>query len=182
MKKSTKGAVAAAAAGVLLLGGAGSLAFWSDSLTVGGDTISSGHLSLDDTTGASDICADSVWTLDAAETGSAFDPTTDELVPGDVLTKECTFDVSAVGNHLGANLDVAGGEIDPASTLTPVTVDASFTVGGATATSITESNDGDEVKATLELTFPSGLAIDNSSQDKSLDLSSYTVTATQAHS
>ena len=48
MKKSTKGALAATTAGVLLLGGAGSLAFWSDS--IGGSTISSGHISLDDTT------------------------------------------------------------------------------------------------------------------------------------
>lgn len=182
MKKSTKGAVAAAAAGVLLLGGAGSLAFWSDSLTVGGDTISSGHLSLDDTTGVSDICADAPWILDAAETGSAFDPTTDKLVPGDVLTKDCTFEVNAVGNHLKANLDVTGGEVDALSTLTPVTSVASFTVAGATSTSITEANDGEEVKATVELTFPLGLAIDNTSQDKSLDLSSYTVTATQDHS
>ena len=46
MKKSTKGALAAAAAGSLLLGGAGSLAYWTDAETVGGGSIASGHLKL----------------------------------------------------------------------------------------------------------------------------------------
>ncbi len=38
MNKTTKGALAASAAAVLLLGGAGSLAYWSDAETIqGGD-------------------------------------------------------------------------------------------------------------------------------------------------
>ncbi|MDI9944213.1 alternate-type signal peptide domain-containing protein [Rhodococcus sp. 1.20] len=47
MKKQTKGAIAAAAAGALLLGGAGSLAVWSDSADVsGGGPVTSGALDL----------------------------------------------------------------------------------------------------------------------------------------
>ena len=58
MKKSTKGAVAVAAAAVLLTGGAGTLAYWSDSVDLPGGSISSGSLSL----GTPD-CG-SGWTLD----------------------------------------------------------------------------------------------------------------------
>ncbi len=39
MKKSTKGALAAAAAGSLLLGGAGSLAYWTDAESITGTSI-----------------------------------------------------------------------------------------------------------------------------------------------
>ena len=64
MKKSTKGAFAAAAAGSLLLGGAGSLAYWTDASTVDGKAITSGHLQLNPITAT---CDDS-WQLD----GEAF--------------------------------------------------------------------------------------------------------------
>lgn len=181
VKKSTKGAVAAAAAGVLLLGGAGSLAFWSDSVTIGGDTINSGHLSLDDTTGTDDTCANAPWLMDSAEPGSAFNPLTDKIVPGDTLTKFCTFDVSAIGNHLRADLAATGGTAS-GTLAPPVTVSSVFTVAGATVTGITEANNGNELKSKITLTFPKGLTKDNTSQGKSLNLTSYVVTATQDHS
>ena len=44
MKKSTKGAVAAAAAGVLLLGGAGSLAYWTADGAADGGSITAGGI------------------------------------------------------------------------------------------------------------------------------------------
>jgi alternate signal-mediated exported protein len=178
MNKSSKGAIAAAAAGALLLGGAGSLAYWSDSVTIGGDTISAGKMSLVDTTGSTDDCADAAWLLDG---GATFDPQTSALVPGDVLTKECTFDITAVGDHLAADLTTTGGAATGAlaAKLTP---SAAFTVAGASATSITDDNDGDELTATLQLTFPEGATSDNSSQELSLVLSDYTVALTQDHS
>ena len=166
MNKSTKGALAATTAGVLLLGGAGSLAFWSDSVTIGGSTISSGHISLDDTTAGD--CAGADWVLDDGEAtaGAVFDPASSTLVPGDSITKTCTFDVTAAGDDLSPD----------------VTTTAVFTVGGATATTITEDNDGDELEATITLSFPYGVTSDNLSQDDSLDLSDFTVALTQVHS
>ena len=185
MNKSTKGALAATTAGVLLLGGAGSLAFWSDSLTIGGSTISSGHISLDDTTAGD--CANAAWILDSGEAvaGAVFDPATSTLVPGDSISKTCTFDVTASGDHLRATLGATGGEEAAPATgedLSPdVTTTAVFTVAGATATSITEGNDGDELEAKITLSFPYGVVSDNLSQDDSLDLSDYTVALTQVH-
>ena len=185
MNKSTKGALAATTAGVLLLGGAGSLAFWSDSITIGGSTISSGHISLDDTTVGD--CAGADWILDNGETtaGAVFDPATSTLVPGDSITKTCTFDVTARGDHLRATLAATGGaESAPATgnDLSPkVTTTAAFTVAGASATTITEGNNGDELEAKITLSFPYGATSDNPSQDGSLDLSAYTVALTQVH-
>src|SRR5687767_11072956 len=46
MSKTFKGAGAAIVAGVLLIGGAGSLAYWSDAEGVTGGSISSGELKL----------------------------------------------------------------------------------------------------------------------------------------
>ncbi|MBD8870918.1 alternate-type signal peptide domain-containing protein [Nocardioides donggukensis] len=180
MRNSTKGAVAAATAGVLLLGGAGSLAYWSDAVTIGGSTISSGQMSLDDTTGDADSCAAADWILDGDEaTADAVFGTGSTLVPGDVITKECTFDVNAVGDHLRATLATTGGA-STGDLAAKVTTAASFTIGDATITEITEGNDGEELKATITVTFPYG-AEDNTSQDLALELSDYTVSLTQVH-
>lgn len=46
MKKSTKGAVAAAATAVLLLGGGTSLAYWTATGTAAGGSITAGTLTL----------------------------------------------------------------------------------------------------------------------------------------
>ena len=184
MNKTTKGALAATTAGVLLLGGAGSLAFWSDSLTIGGSTISSGHISLDDTTVGD--CADADWLLDGDEAtaDAVFDPATSRLVPGDSITKTCTFDINAVGDHLRATLaatggaeqaPVAGGDLRPA-----VNTTAEFTVDDLTVSTITEDNNTDELEAKITLEFPYGVEA-NASQDDSLDLSAYTVSLTQVH-
>jgi alternate signal-mediated exported protein len=188
MKNTTKGALAATAATALLLGGAGSLAYWSDSVTIGGGTITAGHISLDDTTGAGDDCSTASWTLDNGEVvagavftpGPASDAGESRLVPGDVITKVCTFNVNALGEHLRATLGTTGGA-STGDLTAEVTTSAVFTIGGATVTTITEANNNAELKATITLTF-NGPAATNASQDDELDLSDYTVSLTQVHS
>ena len=178
MNKASKGALAALAAGVLLLGGAGSLAFWTDTAEVAGGAINSGELSLTDTTPGT--CADADWVLDDDEipAGVSFDPATDTLVPGDELTKTCTFTVNADGTHLRADLAAGGGTASGA--LAPaLSVTGAFTVGSATVTSITEADDGEELTAAITLTFDP--AADNTTQVQTAMLSDYTVTLTQDH-
>lgn len=178
MNKTTKGALAAGAAGALLLGGAGSLAYWNATADVAGGAINSGKLTLEDTT--TGTCADADWILDDAEepAGAVFDPAADTLVPGDVLTKECTYTIGAEGTHLRADLSTSGGEAsgDLSSALD---VSSTFTVDGAAATSVTEADDGSELAATISVTFDP--ASDNSTQEKDATLSDYVVTLTQAH-
>ncbi|HET6153923.1 MAG TPA: alternate-type signal peptide domain-containing protein [Marmoricola sp.] len=178
MNKSTKGALAAAAGGVLLLGGAGSLAYWNDAASVAGGTINSGKLSLTDTT--TGTCSSAPWTIDAAESpaGVTFDPATDTLVPGDVLTKHCSYTIGAQGTHLRATVNATGGVATGA--LAPaLTVAGAFTVAGAPVTSITSANDGNTLDAAISVTFaPSS---DNTTQLTSATLSSYVVSLQQVH-
>ncbi len=188
MKKSTKGAVAAAASGVLLLGGAGSLAFWSDSDIIGGGTINAGHISLDDTTLGSnpdplvttdDGCANAPFILDAGESGATVFGASSHLVPGDVLTKICTFNVNASGDHLRATLAATGGA-GTGALAAETTTGAAFTVANVTQTTLTQADNGSEVKATITVTFPYGAATNNS-QDDQLNVGAYTIALTQVH-
>ena len=56
MNKTVKGAFAAGTAAFLLVGGAGSLAYWNDTANVAGSTINSGTLTLD-----SSSCGTAAW-------------------------------------------------------------------------------------------------------------------------
>ena len=194
MKKSTKGALAAAAAAVLLLGGAGSLAYWNSESNVNGGTFDSGELSLaaPDCDGTNDGTAGTaVWTIDTTD---AVVTTSTRIVPGDVLTKVCFIDITAVGDHLGADLDVttpptwvtAGSDTELTSKLVPT---ATFLVGGATAASITEDDDittdgTGEIEATISIDFPIGTTVDNTTNAPgglTAILDQVKVTATQTH-
>jgi alternate signal-mediated exported protein len=93
MNRTTKGALAAGAAGALLLGGVGTLAFWTDTEVITGTDIDSGHLQL-----VSPDCTG--WLLDG---GAAY--VAQVLVPGDILTQVCEYTVTADGEHLTASFD-----------------------------------------------------------------------------
>lgn len=175
MKKSTKGAIAAVGAAALLLGGAGTLAYWNADAAIGGATINAGELKLTDTDG----CAGVSWTLDSAEAGAsvAFDPGTMHVVPGDVLTKSCNYTIVADGEHLRATATTAGGS--KTSGALGVTSTAAFQVEGATVTEVTEENDGEVLTASWSVTVDA--ANDNSTQLSAAVLSDYVVTLQQVH-
>jgi alternate signal-mediated exported protein len=175
MKKSYKGAAAAAAAGILLLGGAGSLAYWSSTQDVPGGTINSGSLAL-----STPACG--AWSLDALEPGPPATFTNgDPLVPGDVLTKTCTFSITATGNHLRATLGVTNTSFTPVNDLSAdLNASAVFTVAGnPIPAEITETNNGNVVSAAITVTFDP--ASGNESQSLSTVLNAITVTANQVH-
>jgi alternate signal-mediated exported protein len=175
MNKSTKGALAAAAAGTLLLGGAGSLAFWTSQQDVDGTSITSGHLKLN-----SPDCGQG-WTLDG---GAAYDDQL--LVPGDSLTQVCTFTVDAAGEHLTADFDVTGGgDTGAQALLDETTVTKTYKVNGATVgdTDVAIA-DGDTVTVDLKIDWPYGVEDNDSNVVGGLTetLGAITVTATQHHS
>lgn len=177
MKRSTKGALAASAAGILLLGGAGSLAFWSATVSVPGGTIASGELKL-----STPACGDG-WLLDAGE-ATASDPYApgDQVVPGDVITKVCTFDITALGDHLRATLGVTGGDFAAANALTAdLDIAATFQIDAVDIPAeITEANHGDTVTATISVTFDETSL--NGTQDLTATLNAVTIAAQQVHS
>jgi len=172
MKKSTKGALAAGAAASLLLGGAGSLAYWTSTGTVNGTAIRSGHLKL-----VSPSC--SGWKLD----DNNLLTNADRIVPGEVLTQVCTYTVDAVGTHIGASFDVTNpswvasngltGELNPVATYKVGTT----TVAPSTPVSVVN---GDVIEATVKVTFD-GAGATNASENLSATLNDITVTATQSH-
>ena len=177
MKRSTKGALAASAAGILLLGGAGSLAFWNATVNVPGAAIASGDLKL-----STPDCGDG-WLLDDGE-DVANDPYApgDKLVPGDTITKVCTFDITAAGDHLRATLGVTGGGFAAANALTAdLDVAATYQIDGVDIPAeITEANGGDTVTATIAVTFDAASL--NATRDLSATLNAVTITAQQVHS
>ncbi len=178
MKKTTKGAIAAGGAAVLLMGGAGTLAYWNATDTVAGTSISSGHLTLDAT-----ACKGTTgWKLDG---NVAFDPTTDKLVPGDTLTKTCDVTVDVQGTHL-KKVDIAA--TTPAGALSAPWDELSVvaTVSGSpTGQSGLAVNQGpNTVPVSIAVTWGYGSAADNDLNkvpSLSKTLGDIGITVTQLH-
>lgn len=167
MKKTTKGALSAAAAGTLLLGGAGSFAFWTSSATVDGGSIASGKMYLTSVTCASD------WSHAEGAGGAVT-----LIVPGDTITKHCTGNLHLEGDHIGATVT-----LDPAtlsslngSLGSEVTAQAVMTEPGPTVTGA-----GDHAVAIdINVQFPDSVT-STSSQDSTAALNVLTLKATQTH-
>lgn len=177
MKKSTKGALAASAAGVLLLGGAGSLAYWTADQDIEGGAINSGLLTL-----SAPVCADG-WTMDG---GGTFTPGTTEIVPGDSLTKICTLSLVAEGDNIGATLDIDDTALTSNALGDALTADATFEVDDAAYAPIDEAGTY-AVEATITVDFPFDGPVsanpldddDNTTQDLVTTLDAISVVAVQ---
>lgn len=103
MNKAAKAGIAAAIAGILLLGSAGTYALWQDTQTVNAGTVSTGTLKLELGTPAGswqDVSAD------VAGAPVPFNPATDKLVPGDTLKFTQPVKVTATGKNLAAQLTI----------------------------------------------------------------------------
>lgn len=171
MKKTTKGALAAAAAAALLMGGVGTHASWSDGATATGTALGTGHLGIADW-----LCGD--WLLDNA----TFAPTTDKLIPGDLLTRVCTFTLKVEGKNLQASLAVdVPALVNNTSAGDPVTglvASGTFTDHtGQPVTSSTTFSADEAVTATLKVAVPDTGTVP---QDLSATLDTISVTASQS--
>lgn len=182
MKKLTKGAISAAAASVLLLGGATSLAYWNDAETTPGTVVNSGHLKLDPQTAGQ-------WRLNGEAT--AYNPATQRLVPGDTLTKTATFVVDAQGDYLNAEFTATNPAwaTGSAAALTnelqltgayQVSTDNGATWSAPVTGSAPVAN-GNLVRAVLTINWPFGTVNNNSNVAAGLNatLDAVTVTVTQ---
>ncbi|MGO4201775.1 alternate-type signal peptide domain-containing protein [Rhodococcus sp. TAF43] len=153
MNKQTKGAIAAGAAALLLAGGAGSFALWSDTESLAGGAIQSGKLTL--TTSGTPT-----WT----KGGQSIDISTYKVVPGDVISYNATATIGASGDNLAAHLKatvpgLTGNEL--AAKLSAVTT---ASVGGTTlptdedGVAITSANDNQTVNVQVQFTFDAATA------------------------
>lgn len=180
MQPTTKGALAAAAAACLLLGSAGSLAYWSGGAVADVGGFSSGKL------GITAVGCDAAWTY---ASGSAKGAAVTTVVPGDAITKNCVFTVSAQGDHLRATPTVpAAVPVTVTGASTPTTlslpVAATYDVNGTAVTtggSLTQANDGQKLTAHLTVRFPYGTPTlnGNDTQRLAAKLSTLTVSLAQ---
>jgi len=176
MNKATKGALAAVAAGTLMLGGAGTLAYWTDAKTVTGTGITAGNLTL----GAQD-CTVAAGTHDwQFDNGDTFTAASDTVVPGDSLSKICDLTLTLTGNHIGATLglDTATPGFAAANALSAnLSPTAAFIVDGDPYAPITEPGTY-HVQVTVTVPFSSAAT---NGQALSAALNGVVVTATQTH-
>ena len=97
MNKVTKGTLAAAAAGTLLLGGVGTYATWSDEASLNAGNVSTGVLTLN-------AASTQGWSYD----GGATTVTNPDIVPGDKLTAIYNVGIVAEGDNLEGSFSLEG--------------------------------------------------------------------------
>jgi len=101
MNKLTKAAIAGAAGIALLLGGAGSLAYWNSETGLNGGSVSSGNLTIEAAAAPTNV----MYAFNGG-TPAAFNPATNKIVPGDVVTMTQDVTITAVGEHLKVDLTI----------------------------------------------------------------------------
>lgn len=184
MNRLLKGSIAGAAGLVLLLGGAGTFAYWNDQVGIAGGPVTAGQL---------DISDDGVAGVWRDQTNTVITPATFRVSPGDTLTYTDQLTVTASGINLVASLALTGGAIAPANPQTAADVAlASFLTANAvlTATGTAVSGTGPYtirqgtgvVTVTVTIPFPIGATATNSSAMLgAVTLSNMSVALTQNH-
>ncbi|WP_461164804.1 alternate-type signal peptide domain-containing protein [Arthrobacter sp. R4-81] len=99
MNKATKGAIAAGAAGILLLGGAGTFALWEDTDSVDPASISTGVLTMA-------VGAGSWYDATAGTTGTITNIADFDIVPGDTITYTTPVTITAEGDNLDGEFKI----------------------------------------------------------------------------
>jgi alternate signal-mediated exported protein len=106
-KTVLKGALTVVTGTALLVGGFGSFALWSEQDPLPSAPISAGELSLQAQTES--------WVDESPDTATtAWDPATDQLVPGDTVTLTVPLTVTAVGKNLAGTIQLDGAALDTA--------------------------------------------------------------------
>jgi spore coat-associated protein N len=174
MHRPLQGAIALGAAGLLLLGGAGTYALWSDSVPLGGGTINAGQLDLAVTTPGTwaDVSTGTPVTIP--------DISSFPVVPGDVLTYSLSATLVAEGENLEATIAADPTSITGDADLrTDMAITTAISSGGVPITGpITEDNDGDVIDVVVTLTFDEDSG--NETQTDALNLSNFALTVSQS--
>lgn len=183
MKKTTKATIAAAAAGILLVTGAGTVALWQQSETVNAGTVDTGHLKLT-------VDDNGVWSdISDGGAGVPFNPDTDQIVPGDVVAYTQTVRIDAEGKNIQGALSVGTLQAIPEPLQDEITLglDIDATADGLTKDGnvISFAEQGIyQVPVTITVTFPEGTTAStpDDTMDQPLDLNALTLTLDQVRS
>lgn len=110
------------------------------------------------------------------------------MVPGDVITRTCTYTVNASGEHLAATVDLATPSFAETNDLaSALNATATYTRDPGTGAvpladdaAITDANDGDVLSAAISVTFNDATA-GTTAQEMTATLGALTVSLTQSH-
>lgn len=186
MNRFTKGSIAIGAAAVLLLGGAGSLAYWQQTETIDGDAQSfrTGQLFM--------VPSTESWTVNGV-TESRDDVASWNAVPGTSVSYTRTYDVNTLGENLYATFGASLGGV----TATPRTdssaepqnfgdvITPSVQISGSGVEYTTTSNvvnitEPGEVTVTITLNWPYGEADPtNTTEFQTISMADTIITLTQ---
>ncbi|MEJ9078647.1 alternate-type signal peptide domain-containing protein [Gordonia malaquae] len=154
MNKVTKGALAAAAGAAILAGGAGTMAAWNSNVNTNGGTVTAGQLNLESVNAGSWKWAD----------GTAFDPATARLVPGDKVVYTASYKITAVGQNLTATLTPSLGNVTG-----PLASYLTAAPAGGGAVTVTAADNNTTKTVSTEITFnPATANQDGQAQTASL--------------
>jgi len=206
MNKLVKGSIAGAAGIILLMGGAGSLAYWNDSATagpaLGSNSITAGTLSVTAVNAgawtkgfynASNVLVGSV--------GAVANLSTVRIVPGNRLVYTQQFNIVGTGDDLYFTIGSTAGAVNPASVNPAPTAAAdaalaaqvtnTFSVSSVTGGTVipatsantfrVSSNNGtaSTVTVTWTINFPFGATAVNTAKTGAISLSQGAITLTQ---
>ena len=171
MNKFAKGSLAAGAGLVLLLGGAGTLAYWNDTAELTGGTVEAGELS-----------------LAPVEDAGTWAPKITTWVPGDQSTYTRTLELVATGDNIQGTIT-----LDDDSIVTSGDADAEFDIDFAPASELADglTYDDDsqvirfdgagtyEIPVEVTVTLPYSDQEQNGSQGATVELQDATFVATQ---
>lgn len=146
MNKLTKAGIATAAGIALLMGGAGTLAYWNDSANLTGGAITAGTLKITSV-------GTGVWSSD--KTGTVADIASYRIVPGEKLTYTTTVNISVVGNALTTVQASLGSAAITAATATGAQQTANNALAAALGSSAVLTVTGTGVTGTGPYTIPS---------------------------
>ncbi|OZE88478.1 hypothetical protein CH298_14355 [Rhodococcoides fascians] len=182
MNKATKGAVAAGAAAVLLLGGLGSYALWSDQETLGGGTITSGDLSLAPVAAPAPQWRD--VSPDVAGNPKVIDPATFLIVPGDIVEYTASFTIQASGDNLLADLSadtsaITGDALLRSKITTSVTATSGSTTLPTTGAKTRITSADQNVAVSVRFTFDPGTE-NQDAQNQSINLAAFALKLEQS--
>ncbi|MGU3292552.1 alternate-type signal peptide domain-containing protein [Williamsia sp. M5A3_1d] len=176
MNRNAKGALAAGAAVVVLLGGAGSYALWDDTASGANGSVTTGQLKLT-------AVGTPTWT-DVSTTGivggTTVNPVTDFLVPRDTWEYTTNYTALATGKNMKAQVTVnpgTAGTLPTGVTFTPTVTVAGGTPGapGAPVTITPGAARTIEVKVTVAFADVTG----STSQNTPVNVSGMTVNLNQ---
>ncbi len=178
MNKTTKGTIAIAAGITLLLGGAGSLAYWQETANVAAASVSTGQLHVTVGTGTTwEVKKSGASTYTAIANISTF-----KMVPGDSVRYTVPFSTLAEGDNLVANATVAfGGTTNLPSEVTASTSGTYNSAAFAGSTfAVVKGSSAVNGSLVFTLDWPFGTVGNTVGMSQTINLAATTVTVKQA--